>query len=368
MKKLLILLFAALLLASCGSNQTAEPTESVSAARSDDVFAPAPAPTGTLPSLTDRTLPVDSPETEETALTDLSAFTGSFGVSSSGRLMTFSSDGTDATLTYRTDIGTETVSGALSATDKTLTVGANSYAYAFWEGMLILNVSDQPYILQKDDSVASPLLALLSGSYLGDGISVLGKDGSLTVTIDGVEVRGIPSIESAGKVTLNAEACANLALNADAASSTVETGGREASAAIDGDIGTRWSSEYKDSQSLTLDLGSSQTVGTIRIYWETAAGKDYDILLSEDGESWVKAAAVTGNSTANEWLTYTFEPQSARYVKMDGHTRVGEYGFSIYEIEVYQRYASALSFTCEAEADGIALTANGITYHLKEAK
>lgn len=367
MKKTLILLLAALLLASCGSTQNAEQTTPAPVTVTDDGFAPSPAPTGTLPTLTEKSPTTHAPEVEEIPLTDLSAFIGSFGVSSGGRLMTFATDGKDATLTFRTDSGVETVSGTLSATDRTLTVGEHAYTYAFWNGMLLLNLGDQPYILQMGDTVATPLLKLLSGSYQGDGLTVVGKDGALSVTLDGNTVSGVPAIESSGKVTLTAAESANLALNSTATATSVETGGREVAAAIDGDIGTRWSSEYKDNQSLTLDLGSLQTVGTVRIYWETAAGKDYDILLSEDGESWVNVAAVKGNSTASEWLTYEFEPQTARYVKMDGHTRVGEYGFSIYEMEVYHRYAQALSFTCTAEADGIALTLNGTTYHLKEA-
>ena len=367
MKKILILLLAALLLASCGSTKTAEPTTTPPVTVTDDGFAPSPAPTGTLPALTEKTPTTNAPEDEEIPLTDLSAFIGSFGVSSGGRLMTFVSDGEDAILTFRTDSGVETVSGKLSATDRTLTVGERAYTYAFWNGMLLLNLDDQPYILQMGDTIASPLLKLLSGSYTGDGCTVVGKDGTLTIALEGNTLNGIPAIESSGKITLIDVESANRALNATATATLVETGGRDAKYAIDGDLGTRWSSEYKDNQSLTLDLGFLQTVGTVRIYWETAAGKDYDLLLSADGENWKNVAAVKGNSTANEWLTYEFEPQSARYVKMDGHTRVGEYGFSIYEMEVYHHYAPALSFTCAADADGIALTLNGITYHLKEA-
>ncbi|MGM9648199.1 MAG: discoidin domain-containing protein [Eubacteriales bacterium] len=372
MKKMLILpfaaLLAALLLVSCESQSNSAVTTAPTASVTDDGFTPAPTPTGTLPSLTEQTPSTDAPATEEMPLTDLSVFQGAFGVSSGGRLMTFVSDGIDATLTFRTDAGVKTIRGALSATDKTLTIGDAAYPYAFWNGMLLLNSEKQPYILQKDDAVAAPLLSLLSGSYAGDGLTAIGQDGLLTVTVDGTTVSGIPAIESTGKVTLAAAERVNLALSATAKASSVETGGREAAAAIDGDLGTRWSSEYKDSQSLTLDLGALQTVGAVRIYWETAAGKDYDILLSEDGENWVNVATVQGNSTANTWLTYEFSPRSARYIKMDGHTRVGEYGFSIYEIEVYHRYASALSFTCVSEDGGIALTMNGAIYHLKEVR
>lgn len=359
-----LLIFASLLFVSCESSQRTEWTT----AGSDEDFTPAPAPIGTLPDLTHKTPSTDSPKAEETPLADLSAFIGSFGVSSGGRLMTFDSDGINATLTFRSETGVETVSGMLTATDKTLFIGESSYSYAFWGGMLLLNLENQPYILQKDNTVAAPLLKLLSGNYQGDGLTVSGKDGVLSMTLDGIAVSGVPSIESSGKATLSDAESANLALNASATATSVETGGREATFSIDGDMGTRWSSEYKDNQSLILDLGSLNTVGTVRIFWETAAGKDYDILLSADGENWISVAPVKGNVTANEWLAYTFEPKLARYVKMDGHTRVGEYGFSIYEIEVYHRYSPALSFTCVAEAEGIALTLNGTTYHLKEAK
>ena len=359
-----LLLLASLLFASCGSGQITVQTT----ANHDESFTPAPAPIGTLPDLTHKNPSADFPKAEETPLSDLSALVGFFGVSSGGRLMTLNSDGREAILTFRTESGVKTVSGSLKATDKTLFIGDSAYSYAFFDQMLLLNLGDQPYILQKDDTVAAPLLKLLAGKHQGDGLTVTGKDGLLSVTFDGITVSGTPRIESSGKTVLTAAESVNLAVNASATASSVETGGREAVFAVDGDIGTRWSSVYRNEQSLTLDLGTSQTVGTVRIFWETAAGKDYDILLSADGENWKNIASVTGNGTANKWLTYSFEPQEARYIRMDGHTRVSEYGFSIYEIEVYHRYSPALSFTCVEGAEEIALTLNGTTYHLKEAE
>ncbi len=331
-----------------------------------DPFDPAPAQSQTLPQTTARKPVSAAPVTEEIPVSDLSLFNGQFGVSSGGRLMTFASDGVTATLRYRTETGVATVSGILSATDRTLSVGDTAYPYAFWNGMLLITLEDQPYILQKDDPVADPLLSLLSGSYAGDGLAISGADGQLSLSLEGYTLSAIPAIESVGKVTLIDPASRNLALSATGKASSVETGGREEGAAIDGDLGTRWSSEYKDGQWLILDLGAVETVGTLRLYWETAAGRNYDLLLSEDGENWTTVAVVTDNTDANCWLTYTVETQSARYVKLDGHTRVGEYGFSLYEIEVYHRYAPAQTFTCIAEEGGIALTMNGTTYHLKE--
>ena len=40
--------------------------------------------------------------------------------------------------------------------------------------------------------------------------------------------------------------------------------------AIDGDLSTRWSSDFSDPQQLTIDLGDEATVSGVCIHWETA--------------------------------------------------------------------------------------------------
>jgi hypothetical protein len=62
----------------------------------------------------------------------------------------------------------------------------------------------------------------------------------------------------------------NLALNQPATASSTENGTFPASAAVDGNAGTRWSSAFSDRQWLEVDLGSSQAICQVVLTWETA--------------------------------------------------------------------------------------------------
>ncbi len=67
-------------------------------------------------------------------------------------------------------------------------------------------------------------------------------------------------------------ATTNLALNKAASASSTENAGTPASAAVDGNAGTRWSSAYSDPQWLQVDLGSTQTICQVTLNWEAAYG------------------------------------------------------------------------------------------------
>ncbi len=113
--------------------------------------------------------------------------------------------------------------------------------------------------------------------------------------------------------------------------------------AVDGNMSTRWSSEFDDRQWLTLDLGETEELVGLRIHWETAYGRDYDILLSGDGENWQTAAIRRDGRGGTE--TIYFGPKSGRYIKLQGVRRGTGWGYSVYEAvplgEEYRRDFSA---------------------------
>ena len=117
------------------------------------------------------------------------------------------------------------------------------------------------------------------------------------------------------------------------AASGSENDTMKAENAVDGDAGTRWSSQHEDNAWLYVDLGQSYNIATVRLNWEAAYGRDYEIQVSDDGVSWTTAARVTDGKGGIE--TVTFQPVSARYVKMQGITRALPYGYSLWEMEVY---------------------------------
>ena len=116
-------------------------------------------------------------------------------------------------------------------------------------------------------------------------------------------------------------------------SSSNEAADIEAPCAIDGNFYTRWSSDWTDSESLTLDLGEARRVNGVTIFWEIAWGKAYCIELSTDGKTWQRAVYQDDGKGGIE--TYGFPPTRARYVRFSGVKRGTEWGYSFWEIFVH---------------------------------
>jgi hypothetical protein len=115
--------------------------------------------------------------------------------------------------------------------------------------------------------------------------------------------------------------------------SSTQNSSYPASNAVDGDPTTRWSSAYSDSQTFTVDLGSSKTVARVLLRWEAAYGSSYKIDVSTNGSTWTTAWSTTaGNGGVdNDAFTAT----TARYVRFTGVKRATSYGYSFYDFEVY---------------------------------
>lgn len=111
--------------------------------------------------------------------------------------------------------------------------------------------------------------------------------------------------------------------------------GFSAGAAVDGDPTTRWASWWSDNQSLTVDLGSARTLRRVILRWEAAYGSRYRIEVSANGSTWTAVSTIdAGNGGTDSVL---FGPVSARYVRMAGVDRATDYGYSLWEFEVYSR-------------------------------
>ncbi|SDT04147.1 discoidin domain-containing protein [Actinoplanes derwentensis] len=117
-----------------------------------------------------------------------------------------------------------------------------------------------------------------------------------------------------------------------ATASSVESAAFAASAAVDGDAGTRWSSTFADPQWLQVDLGSTQTISQVVLNWEAAYASAFTIQTSPNGTTWTNITAVTAGTTGVQTLNVT---GSGRYVRMNGTTRATPYGYSLWEFQVF---------------------------------
>jgi len=125
----------------------------------------------------------------------------------------------------------------------------------------------------------------------------------------------------------------NIALNKTATSSSNENAGTTPNLAVDGNTGTRWSSAFSDPQWIQIDLGSTQSICHAKLTWETAYGKAYQIQVSNDAATWTTIySTTTGTGGVND---LTGLSGSGRYIRMYGTVRGTQYGYSIWEFEVY---------------------------------
>lgn len=104
--------------------------------------------------------------------------------------------------------------------------------------------------------------------------------------------------------------------------------------AVDGDIGTRWGSDYSDPQWLYIDLGKEYKVSMVTIEWENAFAKIFKIQRSDDGKNWLDVCEI-GNDTKKENNIYFKKPFFARYVRMYGIERASDWGYSIWEMRIH---------------------------------
>ncbi|MDQ0920340.1 S-layer homology domain-containing protein [Paenibacillus sp. V4I5] len=138
----------------------------------------------------------------------------------------------------------------------------------------------------------------------------------------------------------------NLALKQTAVGSSSDGSVDTASWAFDGNLTTRFGSKRGvDPGWLYVDLGESKRINEVRLYWEAAYGKSYQIQVSDDAENWTHVFSTTSGKGALE--TIAFNEVNAHYVRMYGTVRATQYGYSIWEFEVYGPEVLADSITLD---------------------
>jgi CxxC motif-containing protein (DUF1111 family) len=116
-----------------------------------------------------------------------------------------------------------------------------------------------------------------------------------------------------------------------ATSSATENGGLSAAMAIDGKTNTRWASASEDGAWIQFDFGAKAQVGYMKLLWENAYGKQYNLLVSDDGQKFTTIRTVTaGQGGTEEFFNLGV---NARYIRLQGVARATQYGYSLFEVE-----------------------------------
>ena len=151
---------------------------------------------------------------------------------------------------------------------------------------------------------------------------------------------------------------ANLALGRPQAVSSTEPGYASTNA-VDGNPDTRWSSTFSDPQWINVDLGTSHTINRVKLTWEVAYGKGYLVQVSADAATWATIYSVTDGDGGIDDLTGL--SASGRYVRIYGTERGTQWGYSLWEREVYGDGSSGVCIptTCAAQAKTCGTIADG---------
>ncbi|WP_333771516.1 discoidin domain-containing protein [Streptomyces sp. IBSBF 2435] len=126
---------------------------------------------------------------------------------------------------------------------------------------------------------------------------------------------------------------ANTAQGKTATASSVENAGTPASAAVDGNTGTRWSSAFGDPQWLQVDLGSSLPICGVGLNWEAAYATAYQIQVTDNPSgTWTTIYSTTTSAGGVQNLNVT---GTGRYIRVYATARSTAYGDSLWEFQVF---------------------------------
>ncbi|MEV5708975.1 discoidin domain-containing protein [Actinoallomurus sp. NPDC052274] len=124
----------------------------------------------------------------------------------------------------------------------------------------------------------------------------------------------------------------NLAQGRTATASSAESVAFPAPNAVDGNLGTRWSSAFSDPQWLQVDLGATRSICRATLNWETAYATAFQIQVSADANTWTTVYSTTTGTGGTQTVDLT---GSGRYVRVYGTKRATQYGYSLWELQVY---------------------------------
>lgn len=102
--------------------------------------------------------------------------------------------------------------------------------------------------------------------------------------------------------------------------------------AVDGNLGTRWSSAWSDPQWLEVDLGATHAIRKVALYWENAYATAFQIQVSVNGTTWTDIYSTTTGAGGDQTLQVS---GTGRYVRMYGTHRISGYGYSLWEFQVF---------------------------------
>ncbi len=176
------------------------------------------------------------------------------------------------------------------------------------------------------------LTAKKSWFMLGDKMAVLGTDIHATDDYDVETV--IENRKSRTTVSASANSAEQYEIKEVTASDEPQPE-NPISAAVDGNLQTRWSAG--GNQWLKLDLGENKKIGMTRIAFMNGNVRKtmFDINVSADGNNWKKVFSGASSGTESGYENFALDNAEGRYIRFDWRGNTQNEWNSILEIQVF---------------------------------
>ncbi len=152
-----------------------------------------------------------------------------------------------------------------------------------------------------------------------------------------------------GAWSLSVMAPKNLAIGSAATASGVEAAGFPAAQAVDGNSSTRWSANYNGERWIGTDLGTAQKFSEVTLKWEGASAKDYTVSVSDNGTDWTVVSTQTGKAAGARTDVISFDPVTARHVRVNVQASTLGVYLSLYELEIRNTAVNGLNVSGSLE-------------------
>lgn len=220
-----------------------------------------------------------------------------------------------------------------------------TYSFEISGGKNVPQNSTTTYTLNPSDEAITSY-----NWHVPQGAEIISGQGSRTITVKWGAIGGSVSVDVISSCNQNTystlvevadPATVSIAQGKPAIASSQESNTLTPTYAVDGDATTRWSSAHSDPQWIYVDLQNLYSIEKINLKWETASAKEFKIQVSDDKINWTDITTEISSAGGNQ--TYSYSNVRARYVRIYGSRRNTEWGYSLYEIEVFGSLVNAIS-------------------------
>jgi sialate O-acetylesterase len=119
--------------------------------------------------------------------------------------------------------------------------------------------------------------------------------------------------------------------------------------AVDGNMGTRWSSAWQvtdpnrdltpDDEWIAVEFDGIVDIERMNLSWSASYGSEYDVEVSYDGFLWSKVLGIRDGDGGGDSIMFVERP-SGRYVRIHGLKSATGQGYALYEVAAYGRISS----------------------------